>query len=501
MRLSRLSILIVFLFTFAHLGKADDTPYIFAKVSVLCEGLPVETMPAFNEVSCRKATSYELDPQGRTVWAKATITLPAETLSAGKPLGLFISGKAASRFYLNGVFLGANGTPGASAETETPGVIDTVLPIPEGILKAGRNDLVMVMSAHGGFLTLRQPISVLALGPFTNPTGIALNNYLPSIPAFGILLIGTFFFGLLAFRHTGTPQRWLLPLAALFATLQMAAEFSRGLIAYSYPFHDLRLMLIILFALGSGGCLLFHVVGRFTHSRRVDVILGGMGLTVAMAVAATSYDDKAAFAIMTPAAVGALISMVAAFRKQKHAAAYTVALAACAIGIYATTSDFLDVYFYYLVAALLAFLLAQQIAAFSDARKKQQEDEARTAALEEALQQAKKPQAPRTLSVRHAGRVEAIPLDQIIYCKGARDYVELHTTGGKTTLYSGSLAELEDELPETFLKVHRSYIVNRAAIEELTREASGTGVITFQNGATAPVSRRNMPSVRKALTA
>lgn len=64
---------------------------------------------------------------------------------------------------------------------------------------------------------------------------------------------------------------------------------------------------------------------------------------------------------------------------------------------------------------------------------------------------------------------------------------------------AGSLSEMEDTLPATFLRVHRSHLINVMFVKSLNREPSGTGTLTLVEGSDIPVSRRVMPSVRQAL--
>ena len=68
-------------------------------------------------------------------------------------------------------------------------------------------------------------------------------------------------------------------------------------------------------------------------------------------------------------------------------------------------------------------------------------------------------------------------------------------------IVNGTLAGLEEDLPETFLRVHRSHIVNTAFVSALEREPSGIGRLTLTNATDVPVSRRIMPKVRTALAA
>jgi DNA-binding LytR/AlgR family response regulator len=90
-----------------------------------------------------------------------------------------------------------------------------------------------------------------------------------------------------------------------------------------------------------------------------------------------------------------------------------------------------------------------------------------------------------------------------LYCKGAGDYVEVVKTN-ETILHSGSLNALLNSLPESFIKVHRSYVVNAKYIAQLTRLPSGTGEITLshmlkQNVEKIPVSRRLLPALKTSL--
>ena len=79
--------------------------------------------------------------------------------------------------------------------------------------------------------------------------------------------------------------------------------------------------------------------------------------------------------------------------------------------------------------------------------------------------------------------------------------MELHFTDGSARLHGGSLNELEAELPPAFLRVHRSHIVNTALVESLKLEPSGVGQLRMSSGASVPVSRRIMPTVRRTIGA
>jgi DNA-binding LytR/AlgR family response regulator len=84
--------------------------------------------------------------------------------------------------------------------------------------------------------------------------------------------------------------------------------------------------------------------------------------------------------------------------------------------------------------------------------------------------------------------------------------VDLYLRDNKHILFSGNLKELETQLPSTFLRVHRSYLVNMDYIQSLSNKSSdqqktpaGGGFLLLNGGYEVPVSRRIMPMVRSAI--
>jgi DNA-binding LytR/AlgR family response regulator len=105
----------------------------------------------------------------------------------------------------------------------------------------------------------------------------------------------------------------------------------------------------------------------------------------------------------------------------------------------------------------------------------------------------------QTLRINNNNKTELINIANVTYFKGAGDYVEVALTSGEIFLHSDKMTELESNLPSTFLRVHRSYIVNTALITLLERKQTGVGILSLENGETVPVSRRIMPSARDQL--
>lgn len=469
---------------------------LFAQGFGLC-GPGDETPPAPSD-ACAPTSIDAIDPQGRDIWVRASIDLPAAVI-AETPLGLFVAAKASSEIYINGVRLGANGAPGASAAAETPGRMDAVFALPNGLLRVGRNDIAIRLSSHHGYLTLRRPAHWVAIAPYVDPVAERLTYMWPALIALGVILAGGFYFAIVAATGAGRRDPALLALLALFAAGQLIVELSRSLVAYSYPLHDLRLVAIVVTSVGFGLTLAALVISRFAATAGVKLFAAIAILMVAVIAASQGFDAKAGFAILAATIASAAIAARAGFKGERQGFLYAAALSAFAASVIVFRSAFLDAVFFFEVAALLLILFAAQAVAMERDRRERALEQARAHELEAALERAAESARPNVIRVNAAGSVNVVDAADLTHCKGAGDYVELHLKDGRMILHNGALAELEGALPPTFLRVHRSFIVNTNVVKTLTREASGVGALILSNGAEIPVSRRIMPKVRDAL--
>jgi hypothetical protein len=452
--------------------------------------------PDFASQQCVSLNRKQITPYDELIWLKASFNMPDETAVSQAPLGLFVSANAASSFYLNGYLLGQNGQPSDTAETEIPGKLDTVFYIPRTRLHKTNNILIIKMSGHHSLLHPRPPIQRMVLAPYAKPGDLVLRNYLPSFLPLGIILSGAFYFGLRFWRQDG--QGLLLPLAALFTIAQFTSETSRALYPYVYPVNDIRLLIIYASASASGLCLLLHVLKQFTEHSAVKV---AVSFFVAMAptMVLDSYDAKALVATVCCAIVSALWTFWAVFQARPKAQIYTVVLFTFSGMALWTQYRFLDVYYYYIVAGLLLFLFVEQVRAIADKERQKALEKARADRLQLILDEMLEKQRPSSIIVNHLGKTEHIEASSILFCKSARDYVEFHLKDGRTMMHKSNMVDLETMLPRSFLRVHRSYIVNTDMITALERDSSGTGRLLLANEAAVPVSRRILPVVRKAI--
>lgn len=72
--------------------------------------------------------------------------------------------------------------------------------------------------------------------------------------------------------------------------------------------------------------------------------------------------------------------------------------------------------------------------------------------------------APK-IEVRGKSGIEEISADNILFIKGDGAYIDINTTEG-VVIQRKLLKDIEMELPDNFIRIHRSYLVNKHYIEE-----------------------------------
>ena len=106
----------------------------------------------------------------------------------------------------------------------------------------------------------------------------------------------------------------------------------------------------------------------------------------------------------------------------------------------------------------------------------------------------------KRLAVRSAGKTVFVDVDDIDWIDAAENYVQLHC--GKTVhLLHAPMNTLDKSLdPQTFLRIHRSTIVNVGRIKDLQPGVHGEYVLTLRSGVRLQSGRTYQEKLR-ALTA
>jgi two-component system LytT family response regulator len=98
------------------------------------------------------------------------------------------------------------------------------------------------------------------------------------------------------------------------------------------------------------------------------------------------------------------------------------------------------------------------------------------------------------------GRILFLPVSEIRWIGAEENYVRI-CTANETHLLRETMAHLEERLdPETFLRVHRSCIVNLHFVKEVRTEAAGEFSVLLANGNKVPMSRSYRSRVNQWLT-
>lgn len=78
-----------------------------------------------------------------------------------------------------------------------------------------------------------------------------------------------------------------------------------------------------------------------------------------------------------------------------------------------------------------------------------------------------------SISVKMGDKIRLIPLSDIVYFEAEDKYVFLATTDGQKFLTSYTLTTLSEKLPDTFVRVSRSAMINRQKISEAHKHFDG----------------------------
>jgi len=99
--------------------------------------------------------------------------------------------------------------------------------------------------------------------------------------------------------------------------------------------------------------------------------------------------------------------------------------------------------------------------------------------------------------VQKSEKLFNLQVDEIIYLEASGDYTIISTKNDQFVSSSG-IGKLEELMnPDTFIRVHRSTIVNVNYLKEIERHFNGGMIVKMQSGKSFPVSRTYAKQIRK----
>ena len=94
------------------------------------------------------------------------------------------------------------------------------------------------------------------------------------------------------------------------------------------------------------------------------------------------------------------------------------------------------------------------------------------------------------------GEIRRVSYRDILYFEACNKRLNLHTCRREIP-FQGTLEKLSEELPEQFIRVHKSYIVNRSAITQIQ---FAQNLVILEGGISVPVSRSYKPMLKPVFT-
>lgn len=107
--------------------------------------------------------------------------------------------------------------------------------------------------------------------------------------------------------------------------------------------------------------------------------------------------------------------------------------------------------------------------------------------LLQLIEQFKPKKDIHSISVKSGEKILFIPLQEISFFEAQDKYVFLNTTEGKQYLTNYTITALEEKLPEGFVRVSRSSIVNSLLIRELEKYFSGKYLVIMRDSKTSKI--------------
>lgn len=104
------------------------------------------------------------------------------------------------------------------------------------------------------------------------------------------------------------------------------------------------------------------------------------------------------------------------------------------------------------------------------------------------------------ISYRHLGKIELLAIEEIAYLQAAGHYCEINTVDKQTILHDKTLDKLLKVLPDSFIRIHRSYAVPLKNIKALRTEAGSKYYVILSDETQLPIGRTRYKEIKYRLS-
>jgi len=103
------------------------------------------------------------------------------------------------------------------------------------------------------------------------------------------------------------------------------------------------------------------------------------------------------------------------------------------------------------------------------------------------------------LWVKRAAQLHKIAVADVHFVKGAGSYSELHLHDGTILLHDKNLEKLHASLPASFMRIHKSYLLDLQKIETINSYPGSKYEVSLSNNITLPVGRKTVAKLKYML--
>ncbi len=100
------------------------------------------------------------------------------------------------------------------------------------------------------------------------------------------------------------------------------------------------------------------------------------------------------------------------------------------------------------------------------------------------------------LAIKHQGRIQLIPIEEIVYVQGAGNYSEIYLHDGRKLLHDKALDKLLQVLPTGFERIHKSYVVKMTEMQTVQIHQGSKYEMVLKNGVVLPIGRTRYKALK-----
>ena len=104
----------------------------------------------------------------------------------------------------------------------------------------------------------------------------------------------------------------------------------------------------------------------------------------------------------------------------------------------------------------------------------------------------------KRIVVKKNSKIVIIPVEEIIYLEAQDDYVSITTSDG-SFLKQNRMKYYEEHLPNSFIRIHRSYIANLNEIKEISLLEKDSHIVVLKNGKKLSVSKTGYKKLKEMI--